>query len=70
MSVSVKKKHILECYKFFDVKNIKIGFTNLEIWIFVIKSKKSVFFDLKRPNNKGKNLTDGDKNIEHFFKIP
>ena len=40
-----------ECCKFFDIKNIKTGFMYLEIWFIVIKSTKSVSFDLKRPDN-------------------
>ena len=39
-----------ECCELFDIKNIKIGFTYLEIWIYAIKPKKSVSFDLKRPD--------------------
>ena len=37
---------------FFDINNIKIGFTYLEIcFFFVIKSTKLVSFDLKRPDS-------------------
>ena len=52
-----------ECYEFFDIKNIYIGFTYLEILIFKMKSTKSVSFDLKPADISEPFLVD-------FFGVP